>query len=77
MYKQVNEVALDTAAVDGATLAEIGRQFAEIVDTPAAIVVTIAKIIFGGGLPKTTAGRVDVLVVTVNIVTLMHKSQQR
>lgn len=35
--------------------------------------VTIAKIIVGGGLPKTATVRVNVLVVMVNIVTLMHK----
>ena len=45
----------------------------EIVDTPAAAVVTISKIIVGGVLPMTTAVRTNVLVVTVNIVTLMHK----
>ena len=45
----------------------------ETVDTLVAAVVTIAKALSGGELPKTTIVRVDALVITVNIVTLMHK----
>ena len=73
MHKQVNKVVLDTAAVSVTTSAEIGRQPAEIVDTSVAAVVTIATIIVGDRLPNTTTVRADVLVVTVSIVTLMHK----
>ena len=41
LYKQVNDVVLDSAMVTDTTSAEIGRQPVEIVDTPAAVVSTI------------------------------------
>ena len=56
---------LDTAAVTGAASAEIGRQSAEIVDTPAAVVITIAKKIVRHGLEKTADVRAEVSVVTI------------
>ena len=52
MYKQVNEIVLDTATVIDATSTEIGQQPAETVDTLVAAVVTIAKALAGANYQR-------------------------